>query len=57
MSPTRDILEKVFGFTSFRGKQEQVIEAVLAGRNALAVFPTGGGKSLCYQLPALSLLG
>ena len=57
MGPTRDILEKVFGFTSFRGKQEQVIEAVLAGRNALAVFPTGGGKSLCYQLPALSLPG
>ncbi len=57
MGPTLDVLQKVFGFTSFRGKQEQVIQTVLAGRSALAVFPTGGGKSLCYQLPGIMLPG
>ncbi|MEZ5102117.1 MAG: ATP-dependent DNA helicase RecQ [Thermoleophilia bacterium] len=46
-----------FGYESFRPGQERVIEALLAGRSALAVFPTGGGKSLCYQLPALLLDG
>ena len=46
-----------FGFDSFRPGQQQVVEALLAGRSALAVFPTGGGKSLCYQLPALLLDG
>ena len=46
-----------FGFHSFRPGQERVIEALLAGRSALAVFPTGAGKSLCYQLPALMLEG
>ena len=52
-----EILKTVFGFDTFRGKQESVIQAVLAGHSALAVFPTGGGKSLCYQLPALLLPG
>jgi len=42
-----------FGFDAFRGGQEAVITALLAGRSALAIFPTGGGKSLCYQLPAI----
>ena len=46
-----------FGFRSFRPGQERVTEALLAGRSALAVFPTGAGKSLCYQLPALMLEG
>ena len=46
-----------FGFNEFRAGQEPVIRALLAGRSALAVFPTGGGKSLCYQLPALLLDG
>jgi ATP-dependent DNA helicase RecQ len=46
-----------FGHDAFRGGQEPVIRALLAGRSALAVFPTGGGKSLCYQLPALLLDG
>jgi len=46
-----------FGHTAFRPGQRQVMEALLAGRSALAVFPTGGGKSLCYQLPALLLDG
>ena len=52
-----ETLEERFGFDAFRPGQEQVIEALLAGRSALAVFPTGGGKSLCYQLPALLLDG
>lgn len=53
----RDVLERVFGFDRFRPGQEAVIERLLAGRSTLAVFPTGGGKSLCYQLPALLLDG
>ena len=47
------VLREVFGFASFRPGQEQVISAVLSGRDTLAVMPTGGGKSVCYQIPAL----
>ena len=46
-------LQDVFGYERFRGDQAAIIEAVLAGRDALVLMPTGGGKSLCYQLPAL----
>jgi ATP-dependent DNA helicase RecQ len=53
----RKILREQFGFESFRAGQEPVVRALLDGRSALAVFPTGGGKSLCYQLPALMLEG
>ncbi len=59
-TPTQHPLEALtarFGFDAFRPGQEQVVEALLAGRSALAVFPTGAGKSLCYQLPALLLDG
>ncbi len=52
-----DLLADTFGFDGFRPGQERVVDALLAGRSALAVFPTGGGKSLCYQLPALLLDG
>ena len=48
-------LEQVFGYPQFRAGQEAAISAVLAGRSAAAIFPTGSGKSLCYQLPALLL--
>jgi ATP-dependent DNA helicase RecQ len=54
---TKQRLEKYFGFSEFRPGQEQVVETLLSGRSALAVFPTGGGKSLCYQLPALCFDG
>lgn len=49
----REILRRTFGHQDFRGLQAQVIAELLAGRSALAVLPTGGGKSLCYQIPAL----
>ncbi|MBW3545250.1 MAG: DNA helicase RecQ, partial [Bacteroidetes bacterium] len=53
----RLVLESVFGFSSFRPGQEEVVESVLARRDTLAVMPTSGGKSLCYQVPALHLPG
>src|SRR5215217_4565247 len=52
-----DILHTIFGFSSFRGVQEDVIGRVMAGRHTLAVMPTGAGKSLCYQVPALARAG
>ncbi len=48
-----ELLRSVFGFSGFRPGQEEIVEAVCAGRDTLAIMPTGGGKSLCYQLPAL----
>lgn len=51
------LLESYFGYTSFRTGQEQAIRSVLAGENTITVMPTGGGKSICYQIPALVLPG
>src|SRR5256714_682386 len=56
MTP-HDVLEKYFGFREFLDAQEEVITAIAGGSDALVVMPTGGGKSLCYQLPALLLEG
>ncbi|RUM65890.1 MAG: DNA helicase RecQ [Sulfurospirillum sp.] len=52
-----EVLEKVFGFNSFRSFQEEAVDAILEGRDLLMILPTGGGKSLCYQLPSLLMEG
>ena len=52
-----DALHATFGFSAFRGVQAEVVDRVLAGRSTLAVMPTGAGKSLTYQLPAVMLPG
>ena len=57
ISTARETLSRRFGFDGFREGQEAVIERLLGGRSVLAIFPTGGGKSLCYQLPSLMLDG
>ena len=49
----RELLRRVFGYNAFRGRQETIIQQLVAGGDALVLMPTGGGKSLCYQIPAL----
>ncbi len=49
----RQILQGVFGYPEFRGRQEEIVETLAAGRSLMVLMPTGGGKSLCYQIPAL----
>src|SRR3982751_6146486 len=57
ISPIRRVLKDVFGFEDFRPGQEAAMTTLLAGRDVLAVMPTGAGKSLCYQVPALVMGG
>ncbi|MEL6126238.1 MAG: DEAD/DEAH box helicase, partial [Pseudomonadota bacterium] len=57
MSALQTLLSDVFGYDSFRPGQAEIIEAVTAGDDVLAIRPTGAGKSLCYQLPALAREG
>lgn len=57
METKLDILRRYFGYTSFRRGQEEIVDALLTGRDALCVMPTGAGKSVCYQVPALLLPG
>lgn len=57
MSPSQTILKKFFGFDSFRKGQEETIGQILSGRDVLCVMPTGSGKSLCYQIPAMLMDG
>ena len=52
-----EALKTYFGYDAFRGGQETVIDALLRGQDALAIMPTGAGKSVCYQIPALLLPG
>lgn len=57
MSAPNSILKDVFGYDSFRGNQKQIINSVLDGQDTLVLMPTGGGKSICYQIPALASNG
>jgi len=57
MQPPKEILHKYWGHTGFRGSQERIIDSILDGQDVLALMPTGGGKSICYQIPSLALNG
>lgn len=57
MTTPLDILQRVFGYDTFHSQQEQVITHILSGKDALVLMPTGGGKSICFQVPALCLDG
>ena len=57
MENPHSILKKVFGYDSFRPGQEDIVSRLLAGQDVLAVMPTGAGKSICFQVPALLLPG
>ena len=53
LSPAHAVLQDVFGYEQFHGPQQAIVEHVIAGGDTLVLMPTGGGKSLCYQVPAI----
>ncbi len=57
MSQALDILSNRFGYQSFRFQQQEIIETLISGQDALVLMPTGGGKSVCYQIPAIARKG
>ena len=57
MKNIHHILQQYWGYTTFRPRQQEIIQAVLAGQDVLALLPTGGGKSICFQVPALAREG
>ncbi len=57
MTTPKEILKKYFGYSSFRNGQENIVNAAISGKDSLVLMPTGGGKSICYQVPALALPG
>ena len=57
MNDPQEILERVFGYDAFRPPQKDIIDTILDGGDALVLMPTGGGKSLCYQIPSLARPG
>jgi len=57
MQSAKEVLKKVYGYDTFRPGQEQIVHEIMNNRDTLAILPTGGGKSLCYQIPALMMTG
>ena len=57
MSPSLEVLKTTFGFDAFRGEQRAIIDGLIDGDDALVIMPTGGGKSLCYQVPSMVRAG